>query len=145
MTIFKTCKVIAVISVALFVVIYIGNAMTKVKVSNIDDATITFVYCDTHINEKLTSEDAEILKNIVNGKRLSFGGGYSCGFSTNISFRFANMIFSVANDTCGTIKIEKHHKNPKREAAEIYLLISEEEKQKIHEVFNKYGGYFPCV
>ncbi|MCL1921751.1 MAG: hypothetical protein FWG50_11895 [Kiritimatiellaeota bacterium] len=145
MTISKTCKIVAVIFIALFVLIYMGIAMRKVNVTDISGAMITFVYCDTNINEKLTSEEAEILKNIVNGKRLGLGGGFSCGFTPDISFRFVNMFFLPANDTCEIIKVEKQYKNGKRKDSDIYILITEEEKQKIYDIFKKYGGYFPCV
>lgn len=145
MAIPKTYKVVAVIFIALFaLILYKSIAMTKVNVSDITDATITFVYCDKNINEKLTSEEAETLKSIVNGKRL-FEDQPACGFSPDISFSFGNMIFSVANDTCEIIKFETTHGKHKRKATDMYLFVTEQEKQKIYDVFNKYGGFFPCV
>ena len=146
MTISKTCKIAVFISIALFaIILYRGIAMTKVKVPDITDATITFVYSDKNIHEKLTREDTEILKSIVIGKKIIFGGGFSCGFSPDISFSLGDMIFSVARDTCAIIKIETKSENRKRKVTEIHLSVSEEEKQKIHDVFNKHGGCFPCV
>ena len=144
MTISKTYKIVAFISIALFVVIYMGNAMMKVSVSNINDAIIVFVYIDKNINEKLAIEDAEILMNIVNGKRL-FWDYPSCGFTPDISFRFENMIFSVAKDTCTIIRVETKHEVRMRKAMKRHIYITKEERQKVEEIFNKYGGYFPCV
>jgi len=144
MKIYNICIVVAFILIALLIV-FLGTGITmqKVRVSDINDATITFVYIDKNINEKLTGEEVEILKNIVNGKRLWFDdGGWSHGFTPDISFRFDDMIFSVANDTCAIIKLDKH--KYKKDSG-MYFSVTEEEKQKIYDIFKKYGGYFPCI
>ena len=105
----------------------------KVKINENAEARIVFIYLDKNIDSQLSSEDSELLREIFNGKRLSFGDS-SCGHTEDVSIRFGDLIFCPACDTCPVVKVGNR-----------YAGISQEQREIINQIFEKYGGRFPCV
>lgn len=105
----------------------------KIEINKNANARIVFIYDDKNIDSKLAVEDSEVLRNIFNGKRLSFGEPF-CGHTENVSIRFGDLFFCPACDTCPVVKVGNR-----------YLGISSADREKINEIFEKYGGRFPCV
>lgn len=97
------------------------------------DAEVTLIFDD--IDVVLTNEEKETIFEIFDGssKRLTLGGS-SCGFDENIAIQFGTYRFLIANDTCGTAMVGTRA-----------IVIDDEDIEYIHELFEKYGGHFPCV
>lgn len=113
-----------------------GCSTTRVRKTG--DVTLTFIYEDININVVLTDGEAEKVIDILDGKRydpISFSTP-SCGFSTDISLRVGNRVFPIARDTCNCVQDLSNLR---------YFDIPMEDIKYIHSLFEKYGGYFPCV
>lgn len=111
---------------------------SKTSVSEDADVTLTFIYGDKDISVTLEDSEAEKVIDILNGNNydpISFGVP-SCGFDKNISLKVAGRTFAIACDTCNCIQDLGNLK---------YFCIPKEDMEYIHSLFEKYGGYFPCV
>lgn len=100
-------------------------------------ARLVYLYTDREIDIQLSSEESLIVKTVLNGKRqysIPLFGEPSCGFSEDVSIRFGELVFCIACDHCGIIKLGNR-----------YIYISETERELINRIFEKYGGSFPCV
>ena len=111
---------------------------SKTSVNKNAAVTLKFVYADENINITLTDEEAANVTSILDGKRyMSLSSGIpSCGFNQNISLKVGNRVFAIACDTCNTIQDLGNLR---------FFSISEEDNAYIRGLFEKYGGYFPCV
>ena len=111
---------------------------SKTRVSNNADVTLAFVYGDDNIHVTLEDDEAEKVVNILNGNNydpFSFVVP-SCGFDKNISLKVGGRTFAIAFDTCNTVQDLGNLR---------YFDISKEDMEYIHSLFEKYGGYFPCI
>lgn len=100
-------------------------------------ARLVYKYGDKDIDVQLSAGESELLRTILDGKRLHSGvitGEPSCGFTGDVSIRFDGQVFCVANDSCAVIALEGK-----------YLDIPETDRKTIDRVFEKYGGSFPCI
>ena len=118
-----------------FLILVLFASCSRVSVSSDALAELTYKYGDVSVSEALTKEESEQLSNIVNGKTL-YAGDPSCSFDVNISFQLGDRVFCPACDSCGKVKDCKTGK---------YFNISDAERETIEEIFEKYGGHFPCV
>ena len=111
---------------------------SKTSVSNNADVTLSFVYGDDNIRVTLEDDEAEKVIDILNGNDYNpFSSGVpSCGFDKNISLQVSGRIFAIACDTCNCIQDLGNLR---------YFDISKEDMEYIHSLFEKYGGYFPCI
>ena len=98
------------------------------------DAEVTLIFDD--INVVLTDEEADRVFEIFDGakKQSLFWGTPSCGFDENVALQIGMTRFKIACDTCGTALVGVASIN-----------ISEKDIDYIHELFEKYGGHFPCI
>ena len=100
--------------------------------------TLDFVYEETSIHVTLTDEEAAKVMEILNGNTYDpiLLGYPSCGFWKDVALKVGNRRFSIASDTCNCIyDASRFH----------YFDIPKEDMAYIHALFEKYGGYFPCV
>ena len=97
------------------------------------NARLNYVYNDKNIIANLSIEESKIIKNMFNGKRL-YDDNPSCGFTDNVSISFDSLIFCVACDKCPIIKYNNK-----------YFKISEKDRTTINEIFERFGGSFPCI
>lgn len=113
-----------------------GCARTSVE--NNADVTLTFHYEEENISVTLEANEAERVTSILNGNRYDplFYGIASCGFDKDISMNVGNRIFAIARDGCNCIQYQGNQR---------YFEITAEDMEYIHSLFEKYGGYFPCV
>lgn len=126
--------IISIISVVILIGGYFMLNILSPKISILDtNARLNYVYNDKNINVNLSADEIKTIKDMFNGKRL-YNDNPSCGFTENVSISFDGMIFCVACDTCPIIKWENK-----------YFRISEEDREIINRIFEKYGGSFPCV
>lgn len=116
---------------------------TNVSIQQNTDATLIFKPETSNqaynIEQELTKDEANTIISIFNGKeRLNAitSGMPSCGFDPNVSIRIGTTVYEIAMDTCGTVHIS---------GTLDYLDISNDEAEIIHEIFEKYGGFFPCI
>lgn len=111
---------------------------SKTSVSNNADVTLTFIYGEKSISVSLADEEAAKVIAILDGKRYDSvtAGVPSCGFDKNISLKVGNRVFAIARDTCNCIQDLGNFR---------YFTVSQQEIEYIHALFEKYGGYFPCV
>ena len=111
---------------------------TKTSVNKNADVTLSFVYGEDNISVTLEDDEAEKVVNILNGNYydpFSFVVP-SCGFDKNISLKVGGRTFAIACDTCNSIQDLGNLR---------YFDIPQEDMEYIHSLFQKYGGYFPCV
>ncbi len=111
---------------------------TQTSVSEGEDVVLTFVYMEADIRVTLETEEAEKVISILDGNDYaSIGSGIpSCGFDENISLTVDGRVFAVACDTCNYLQDMGNYR---------YFSIPKEDMAYIHSLFQKYGGYFPCV
>lgn len=96
---------------------------------------LVFHHNDTNVETQLSIQESEIIIDIIDGKRL-YQDNPSCGFSEDISLVIDGKIYSPACDDCCIIKDCSSGK---------YFSISRDQRETIEEIFESYGGYFPCV
>lgn len=106
-----------------------------VKINEDEQTELLYIYEDTIIYEKLSYDDAQKIKNIFNGKKL-YKDSPSCGFTPYISIKIDDKFFCLACDSCGKVKYLDENK---------YFSISDEERHIIVQIYQKFGGIFPCV
>ena len=123
--------------VILFIMLILCGC-SKTNLSITDDVVLTFIHSEKNINVTLEEDDAEKVISILNGKEYDpiFSGTPSCGFDKNITLKVGNRVFAIANDTCPFIQDLNNMR---------YFNIPEKDMNYIHSIFEKYGGYFPCV
>lgn len=121
----------------LFVVISIYGC-SKTSVNKDSDVTLTFIYGDANISVTLEEDEAVTVIDILNGNNYNsiFSGIPSCGFDKNISLKVDGRTFAIACDTCNCIQDFGNLR---------YFDIPKEDMGYIHSLFEKYGGYFPCI
>ena len=123
----------------ILVIIFSLYACFKTRVAADQDVTLLFIYEDKNITATLTDEEAAKVIEILNGNTYDplFLIGYpSCGFWNTVALKVGDRTFSIASDTCNCI----------RDLGNLmYFDIPEEDMAYIHSLFEKYGGYFPCV
>ena len=88
--------------------------------------------------EDLTEEEVDTLLAILDGKKGYSGflfGVPSCGFDRDIAFVLDGTRYMVACDTCGTLQLSGMR----------YMDLSDDEIALIHRMFERRGGYFPCI
>ena len=129
-----------IIRIALIVagVMLIGGVLLYVLplpifVINPGQGAIDYQYGDVNIYEELSADETAQLAEIVNGK-TTFYDSPSCGFDDHIAFIVGGKRFSVACDTCPTIKY--HGK---------YIHVSDSEIETVHRIMEAHGANFPCV
>ena len=111
---------------------------SKTSVNKNAEVTLTFIYGEENICVTLTDDEAEKVIDILNGNCYdSISSGFpSCGFDKNISLKVGDRIFAIACDTCNSIQDLGNLR---------YFDVPTEDMEYIHSLFEKYGGYFPCV
>ena len=130
-------KRVSIAILALAVMLFAcGCAQTHV--SKNADVVLTFVHEEKNIKVILEEEEAQKVIAIFDGKEydpftLSVP---SCGYSPDISLTVGYRVFGLACDTCNGILDYSGLR---------YFYIPEEDLQYLHSLFEKYGGYFPCV
>ncbi len=109
----------------------------RVSVSSNKPGKLIFSFPDRGIDirQTLTQEETDALAAIVNGKSMSFENS-SCGFYQDVCFIIDGTRFCPACDTCNGIRVF---------GIGMEITVSQEEIQFIHDLFEKYGGKFPCV
>lgn len=123
----------------ILVIIFSLYACFKTRVAADQDVTLLFIYEDKNITATLTDEEAAKVIEILNGNTYDpfFLIGYpSCGFWNTVALKVGDRTFSIASDTCNCIRDLGNM---------MYFDIPEEDMAYIHALFEKYGGYFPCV
>ena len=96
-------------------------------------ANMTYVYGGQEIREVLSPEESQLLRSIFDSRR-PYSDNPSCGFTEDISISFGSLVFCIACDDCPIIKFGNK-----------YFKISEEDRETINQIFEKYGGTFPCL
>ena len=111
---------------------------SKTNASKNSDVTLTFIYGEENISITLEDDEAEKVIDILDGNNYDpiFFGVPSCGFDENISLSVGGRTFAIACDTCNTVQDLGNLR---------YFNIPNEDMEYIHSLFEKYGGYFPCV
>jgi hypothetical protein len=115
------------------------NFCSKTRVAADQNVTLLFIYEDKNITATLTDEEAAKVIEILNGNTYDptiLFGSPSCGFWDTVALKVGDRTFSIASDGCNCI----------RDLGNLmYFDIPEEDMAYIHSLFEKYGGYFPCV
>lgn len=126
---------------AIFVILSIMVAVcgcSKTSVSEGADVTLTFIYGDKNISVTLEDSEAEKVIDILSGNNYDpiLSGIPSCGFDKNVSLKVGGHVFAIACDSCNSVQDLGNLR---------YFSISQEDMEYIHSLFEKHGGYFPCI
>lgn len=125
--------------VCILVFMFSISACGQVSVSTNAQVTLRFVYEDKDIHVTLDDSEAARVIDILNGGEYDLSvlvGAPSCGFNENVALAVGDRRFAIACDTCNCIQDLGNF---------LYFYISREDMAYIHALFEKYGGYFPCV
>jgi len=112
---------------------------SKTRVNANEIVTLIFVYEEENINVTLTNDESAKVVDILDGNTYDptiLIGYPSCGFHENVALKVGNHRFAIASDTCNCVLDLGTH---------LYFDIPQEDMEYIHSLFEKYGGYFPCV
>ena len=111
---------------------------SETRLSSGSDVTLNFRVYGENISVKLTEDEAQRVIEILDGNAYDsiFDGIPSCGFSKEVSLEVDSRVFAIARDTCNCVQDLGNLK---------YFNISKEDIKYIHTLFEKYGGYFPCI
>ena len=123
----------------ILVIIFSLYACSKTRVAADQNVTLLFIYEDKNITATLTDEEAAKVIEILNGNTYDptiLFGSPSCGFWDTVALKVGERTFSIASDGCNCIRDPGNL---------MYFDIPEEDMAYIHSLFEKYGGYFPCV
>lgn len=107
----------------------------ETKISEYETVTLHF----DDIVQELTAEESAKVIEILNGntyKDVFTSGVPACGFSKEVSFEINGKFYCIAMDTCSRVR---------GFGSSRYFSVSEDGIDYIHALFEKYGGYFPCV
>ena len=120
------------------VVLFSICGCSKTSIDSNADVTLTFIYGEENISVTLEDDEAKKIVDILDGNNYdSLSSGVpSCGFDKNISLKVGGRVFAIACDTCNCIQDLGNLR---------YFDIPQEDMEYIHSLFEKYGGYFPCV
>lgn len=102
------------------------------------EVTLVFTCYESDISVVLPEEEAEKVITILDGKNYKslLEGVRSCGFDSEVCFKINNRTYAIARDTCNCVQdLGNLH----------YFSISKADMDYIHSLFEKYGGYFPCI
>ena len=124
--------------VAILVAMLSLCACSKTRVEGKTDITLNFVYGEENISVTLEADEAKRVTAILNGNRYDsiLSGVPSCGFNKDISFEVGERFYAIACDTCNCVQDLGNLR---------YFDIPVDDMEYIHSLFEKYGGYFPCV
>ena len=137
--------ILSTVLVSLFAMLLVSvpvvNCLTaaeKTSVPQNSEVTLIFIYGEEDILVTLEDDEAEKVIDILNENNYAplLSGVPSCGFDKNISLKIGGRSFAIACDTCNCIQDLGNLR---------YFDIPEEDMEYIHSLFEKYGGYFPCV
>ena len=126
----------AVLMVLVVLVSICGCAKTSVNKNA--DVTLSFVYGEDNISVTLEDYEAEKVIDILNGNNYDpiSSGVPSCGFDKNVSLKVGGHVFAIARDMCNNIQDLGNLR---------YFSVTQEDMEYIRSLFEKYGGYFPCI
>lgn len=129
-------KLLAVLLVFMIMLSVCGCSKTSVDATA--EVTLTFIYGEENINVTLEADEAEEIITILDGNSYDpvLSAVPSCGFDKNISLKVGDRVFAVACDKCNCMLDYGNLR---------YFEIPQEDMEYIRSVFEKYGGYFPCV
>lgn len=136
----KNLKIIIAVVIICAGVFFIGKfAFTnQLNLPDTDTAYLNFKYDDIDIHAKITEDEIDEIRNMVKGKDYSIDEGLACPFTDDISIEFEDIVFDdtvrVACDCGSILKIGKK-----------LVYLKPNEKVRIHEIFEKYGGHFPAI
>lgn len=123
----------------ILVIVFSLYACSKTRIAADQDVTLLFIYEDKNITATLTDEDAAKVIEILNGNTYDptiLFGSPSCGFWDNVALKVGDRTFSIASDGCNCIRDGCNR---------MHFDIPEADMAYIHSLFERYGGYFPCV
>lgn len=122
----------------MLVVLFSLCGCTRTSVDESADIALTFIYEEKSISVTLEADETARVVSILIGNHYDpiFCGIPSCGFDKNISLKVGNRIFAIVCDTCNSVQDLSNLR---------CFDIPTEDMEYIHSLFEKYGGYFPCV
>ena len=109
---------------------------TQVRLDEGETATLTYKLKGKNIEATLSREEALLVAKILSGKIPMRDAGAACGFSTDASITIDGETYCLAWDSCGFMQIGDTDK---------LISLRETERAQIEEIFEKYGGTFPCA
>ena len=135
MKISKKLTIAGIIITVIFGATFVYSVIPQKTDLNTATAVLVYNTAEKNISEQLSNEEALIVYNIFNGKKLADTAPAS-RFTSNVSVRFGKDVFCIAGDGSLTVKLQNKGK---------YFNISAADRKEIEGIFEKYGGVFPFV
>lgn len=130
-------KKIVVMVLVFLALLHLGG-YSRVVIGFASSGIVVYDYDGISFEEKLTEEEVNAVKRVLNGKAIdpSFLGTPACGFNYDIAIIIDGRRFALACDSCGTVQ----------DFGSLgYIHISDEEQDVLEEIFTSRGGEFPCI
>ena len=129
-------RFIAILMVVIALISICGCSQTSINKD--ENVTLKFVFGDEDISVTLEDEEAKKVIDIIDGKNYTpaSSGIPSCSFDKDISIKVGLRVFAIARDGCNGIQDLGNLR---------FFDIPQEDMEYIHSLFDKYGGYFPCI
>lgn len=125
-----------IIILVLVFVIFLYLTTERSDMGFVKEGKTSFKYNNSEYYYTLSSEDLSIIKALLDNKRM-YSDNLSCGFTENVAVIFDNsQTFCFACDTCPIVYWKEKNK---------YIKLSDEEKEQLYKVLEKYNFVFPCV
>lgn len=127
------------ISAALLIIIFLFPFAGCSRISIDYDGNATLKFCrkrkddNTELTQILTEEETRNVKAYLSSAEYTPGEG-GCPFDEDISITFGDQVFAIAYDDCPGVWLLDSDK---------YYTMSEEGRNYIVSLFEKYVGYFP--
>ena len=135
MKISKKLTIAGIIITVIFGATFVYSIIPQKTDLNTATAVLVYNTAEKNISEQLSNEEALIIYNIFNGKKLVDTAPAS-RFTSNVSVRFGEDVFCISGEGSLTVKLQNKGK---------YFNISAADRKEIEAIFEKYGGVFPFV
>ena len=123
--------------VSLLLIVLTVFSFTSCHMVRVADGEIkaVFRYSDINVSTTLSHEDAEVVRDMFNGK-IALPDSPSCGFGEDTALIIGGNTYCIASDTCPIIYLAEEDK---------YFHLSDEEIEILHNLLAEYGFKFPCI
>ncbi len=126
--------IIPILCVILVVVLVFNCMHSKVDVNENSVVGLKYVYGDENIDLTLTEDESKTILEMFNNREMYWDNGLSCGFDDEIYLSVGEGKFYPSCDGCDIIRYK----------GKIFHL-TEEEREELNTILNKYNAKFPCI
>ena len=134
----KTPRRLCTLALA-FLLLFSLTACSRVSIDGSSGGTVKYQVGTTRFTDDLTEDEVADVAKILNGKSAYSStviGTPSCGYSFDVSITIDGSTYALAMDKCTTVKLMEK---------DLYIDITNDERNVLEQIFISRGGEFPCV